>query len=474
MLSQHISRRIASYMNFSPTADQQALLDSLGAFLVEPNDEALFVLNGYAGTGKTTVVAALVRALQELGRPVVLLAPTGRAAKVMSSYSGHAAYTIHKKIYRQAAMRDGVGKFSLNINQHSNAVFVVDEASMISNSSAEQSIFGSGRLLDDLVTFVRTGKGCRLALVGDSAQLPPVGLAVSPALDAQSLSFYGKNEHVFLREVVRQAENSGILHNATRIRERIEAGGQGFPHLQHDNFPDIQRLTGAEVVDTLTTAYSKLGVDNVMVITRSNKQANRYNAGIRAAVLGKEEEIVQGDRLMVVKNSYSWTEQDAELSKEVDFIANGDIVALRRIRRYREMYGFRFAEATIALTDYNHAELDCLLLLNTISMDSAALDAAQSKQLFAKVQEDYAHIMPASKRYAAIKTDPFFSALQVKHAYAVTCHKAQGGQWKAVFVDHGYFTDEMVNVELLRWLYTAFTRATEQLYLINFDKRFFE
>ena len=474
MLSNHISRRIASHMSFTPTADQQALLGSLGAFLVEPNDEALFVLNGYAGTGKTTVVAALVRALREFGRQVVLLAPTGRAAKVMSLYSGHAAYTIHKKIYRQAAMRDGVGKFSLNINQHSNAVFLVDEASMISNSSAEQSIFGSGRLLDDLVTFVRTGRGCRLVLVGDSAQLPPVGLPLSPALDAKSLSFYGKNEHAFLREVVRQAESSGVLHNATRIRERIEAGGQGFPRLQLDGFPDVCRLPGAEFVDTLATAYGKLGVDSVMVITRSNKQANRYNAGIRAAVLGKEEEVTPGDRLMVVKNSYRWTEQDAELSKEVDFIANGDIVELQRIRRYREMYGFRFAEATVVLTDYHNAELDCRLMLDTIGMESAALSAEQSRQLFTRVQEDYAHVTPASKRYAAIKADPFFGALQVKHAYAVTCHKAQGGQWKAVFVDHGYLTDEMVNVEFLRWLYTAFTRATEQLYLVNFDKRFFE
>jgi exodeoxyribonuclease-5 len=461
-------------MGFVPTAEQQTLLDKLGVFLVDPHSETLFVLNGYAGTGKTTVVAALVRTLQELGQAVALLAPTGRAAKVMAAYSGHAAYTIHKKIYRQATMRDGVGKFSLNMNQQSNAVFVVDEASMISNSSAEQSVFGSGRLLDDLVTFVRTGKNCRLVLVGDSAQLPPVGLATSPALDAGCLSFYGKSEHTFLREVVRQAKSSGILHNATHIRERIEAGGQGFPHLQHGEFPDVHRLSGAELVDTLSTAYGKHGLDSVMVITRSNKQANRYNAGIRAAILGKEEEIVQGDRLMVVKNSYSWIEQDAELSKEVDFIANGDIVELRRIRKYREMYGFRFADATIALPDYNNVELDCRLMLDTIGMESAALNAGQSKLLFAKVQEDYAHVTPASKRYAAIKADPFFSALQVKHAYAVTCHKAQGGQWKAVFVDHGYLTDEMVNVEFLRWLYTALTRATEQLYLVNFDKRFFE
>jgi exodeoxyribonuclease-5 len=461
-------------MEFTPTTDQQALLDKLGAFLVDRHSETLFALNGYAGTGKTTVVAALVRALQELGQQVVLLAPTGRAAKVMSAYSGHAAYTIHKKIYRQATMRDGVGKFSLNMNQQSNAVFVVDEASMISNSSAEQSVFGSGRLLDDLVTFVRTGKNCRLVLVGDSAQLPPVGLATSPALDAGCLSLYGKSEHTFLREVVRQAKSSGILHNATHIRERIEAGGRGFPRLQHSEFPDVHKLSGAELIDTLSTAYSKHGLDNVMVITRSNKQANRYNAGIRAAILGKEEEIVQGDRLMVVKNSYSWIEQDAELSKEVDFIANGDIVELQRIRKYREMYGFRFADATIALPDYNNVELDCRLMLDTIGMESAALNAEQSKLLFAKVQEDYAHVTPASKRYAAIKVDPFFSALQVKHAYAVTCHKAQGGQWKAVFVDHGYLADEMVNVEFLRWLYTALTRATEQLYLVNFDKRFFE
>jgi exodeoxyribonuclease-5 len=474
MISHHISRRIASHMGFTPTADQQQLLDKLGVFLVEPQSETLFVLNGCAGTGKTTVVAALVRTLQELGQPVALLAPTGRAAKVMSSYSGHSAYTIHKKIYRQSAMRDGVGKFLLNMNQLSNAVFVVDEASMISNSSAEQSVFGSGRLLDDLVTFVRTGKNCRLVLVGDSAQLPPVGLAESPALDAGRLSLYGKSEHTFLREVVRQAERSGILRNATSIRRRIEEGGQGLPRLQHSEYSDVRRIPGAELVDALATAYSRYGLDNVMVITRSNKQANRYNAGIRAAILGKEEEVVQGDRLMVVKNSYSWVEQDAELSKEVDFIANGDIVELRRIRRYQEMYGFRFAEATIALPDYNNAELDCRLMLDTIGMESAALSAAQSRLLFAKVQEDYAHVTPASKRYAAIKVDPFFSALQVKHAYAVTCHKAQGGQWSAVFVDHGYLANEMLNVELLRWLYTAFTRATEQLYLVNFDKRFFE
>ncbi len=460
-------------MGFAPTSDQRVLIDKLGAFLVDPNSEPLLVLNGYAGTGKTTVVGALVRVLQSFKQQVVLLAPTGRAAKVMSSYAGVPAYTIHKKIYRQANMRDGVGTFSLNMNQHSNAVFVVDEASMISNSSLEQSVFGSGRLLDDLVQFVRLGKNCRLILVGDSAQLPPVGLDVSPALDADRLSFYGENKQAHLRQVVRQAESSGILYNATRIREHLENRESGFPHLKLEGFDDVQRLSGADFVDTLASAYGKQGVDNVMVITRSNKQANRYNAGIRAQILGKEEEIVQGDRLMVVKNSYSWVEQDEALRKEVDFIANGDIVELKRIRKYKEMYGFRFADATIALPDYNDVEVDCRLLLDTLSMESAALSSAQSKELFAKVQEDYATVMPASKRYAAIKVDPYFSALQVKHAYAITCHKAQGGQWKTVFIDHGYLTDEMINVEFLRWLYTALTRATEQLYLVNFDKRFF-
>ncbi len=473
MLSSHIAQRIAQQVGFAPTADQRVLIDKLGEFLVAPDSETLLVLNGYAGTGKTTVVGALVRVLQEFKQQVVLLAPTGRAAKVMSAYAGVSAYTIHKKIYRQANMRDGVGTFSLNMNQHSNAVFVVDEASMIANSSLEQSVFGSGRLLDDLVQFVRLGKNCRLILVGDSAQLPPVGLAVSPALDADRLSFYGESEHIHLRQVVRQAESSGILYNATRIREHIEIGEAGFPHLKLDNFPDVHRLSGADFVDTLASAYSRQGVDNVMVITRSNKQANRYNAGIRAQILGKEEEIVQGDRLMVVKNSYSWVEQDEALRKEVDFIANGDIVELKRIRKYREMYDFRFADATIALPDYNDVEVDCRLLLDTLSLESAALSAAQSKDLFAQVQQDYANVMPAAKRYAAIRIDPYFSALQIKHAYAITCHKAQGGQWPTVFIDHGYLTDEMINVEFLRWLYTAITRATEQVYLVNFDKRFF-
>ncbi|MDR3297018.1 MAG: AAA family ATPase [Prevotellaceae bacterium] len=472
-MATHLSQRIAAHIGFAPTPDQQQLLERLGAFLVNPKTETLFVLNGFAGTGKTTVVAALVRVLSELEQPVILLAPTGRAAKVMSYYSGHAAYTIHKKIYRQAKANDGFGQFALGFNQHANAVFVVDEASMIANSAADQSVFGSGRLLDDLVKYVRSGKDCRLMLVGDSAQLPPVGLSLSPALDPQWLDGYGEGEHCFLRNVVRQSEASGVLHNATRIREHIEAGASGFPTLQLDGFADMQRISGADLIEALASAYSQHGTENVMTLTRSNKTANRYNAGIRAQILGKEDELVPGDRLMVVKNSYSWVEQNEELRKEVDFIANGDIIELRRVRRFREMYGYRFADATIVLPDYHDAELDCRLLLDTLSSESAALSAAQSKELFARVQEDYAHVTPAKQRYAAIKADPYFSALQVKHAYAITCHKAQGGQWPVVFIDHGYLTDDMVNIEFLRWLYTAFTRASEQLFLVNFDKRFF-
>ncbi|MDR3329022.1 MAG: AAA family ATPase [Prevotellaceae bacterium] len=473
MLSQYIAQQIASHVGFSPTPDQQQLVEQLADFLTDPQGgEAIFVLNGYAGTGKTTMVAALVKALREAAQPVVLLAPTGRAAKVMASYAGHAAYTIHKKIYRQANVSDGVGTFALGYNALTNALFVVDEASMIANSAEGQAVFGSGRLLDDLVKYVRSGKGCRLMLVGDSAQLPPVGLPLSPALNPDGLTRYGASRHVFLREVVRQAEASGILHNATRLRAHLEAEAPGLPQLQM-GFPDVQRLSGEDILEALAAAYDRWGVENVAVITRSNRQANRYNAGIRASIFGREEELVAGERLMVVKNSYAWIAPGSALSQEVEFIANGDTVVLQRLRKHREMYGLRFADATVALPDYGHAELDCRLLLDTLTTESASLSAEAGKAFFAQVHLDYAHVTPPAKRYADIRADPYFSALQVKHAYAVTCHKAQGGQWKAVFVDHGYLPPDTANPDLLRWLYTAFTRATDQLFLVNFDKRFF-
>lgn len=461
-------------IGFEPTADQAVLIARLAEFLTDPKGSNILMVNGYAGTGKTTTMGALVRVLKQLQRPVVLLAPTGRAAKVMSQYAGTSAYTIHKKIYRQANMKDGVGVFRLDVNTLSNAIFIVDEASMIANSSLDQSIFGSGRLLDDLVKFVQQGKGCKLILVGDSAQLPPVGLSLSPALDMRELGFYGKCEQVWLRQVVRQAQQSGILHNATQIRVSIEAGKTQLQAFDTQNFADIKRISGADFIEELSEAYRRYGTDEVAVITRSNKQANRYNAGIRAMILGKEEELSKGDRLMVVKNNYAWVEKDPELQKEIDFIANGDVVEVLKLRKYYDMYGFRFVDATVTLPDYNYLEVDCRLLLDTLAMESASLTAEQGRDFFAKVQMDYLHITTAAKRYAAIKIDPYFCALQIKHAYAVTCHKSQGGQWKAVFIDHGFLTpDTLQNVEFLRWMYTAFTRASEQLYLVNFDKRFF-
>ncbi|MGL5912596.1 MAG: ATP-dependent DNA helicase, partial [Bacteroidales bacterium] len=464
MLKDYFQQLLEKHIAFAPTQDQQKLLNAMSDFVTTPQNDSIFVVNGYAGTGKTTVIGALVRSLHSIKKPVVLLAPTGRAAKIMSSYSGTSAFTIHKKIYRQSRLHDGVGAFALNLNSHSNAIFIIDEASMIANSSSEASIFGTGKLLDDLVKFVRTGKNCKLILVGDSAQLPPVGISISPALDENYLGFYGDNTIVQLNEVVRQTQNSGILNNATLIRQHLEAKKTGFPLLQVENYKDIVQISGGDLIETLSDTYSKFGEENVMVITRSNKQANLYNAGIRDRIFGKEESVERNDRLMVVKNNYTWVAQDEGLCKEIPFIANGDIVILQRLRKHYEMYGLHFADATISLPDYNHAELNCRLLLNTLTTETSSLNTSQSKVFFTQVSADYAHIMPAAKRYAEIRSDPFFSALQIKHAYATTCHKAQGGQWKAVFIDHGYLQDESVNVDFLRWLYTAITRASEQLY----------
>jgi exodeoxyribonuclease-5 len=468
LLVEHLLRQ---HFGFEPTSDQENLIAYIAEFLTNPKFCDILLVGGYAGTGKTTAIGALVRTLRHLERPFALLAPTGRAAKVMSQYTGESAYTIHKQIYRQASMQDGIGKFSLKPHTLKNAVFIVDEASMIANSSLDAAIFGSGRLLDDLMKFVQQGANCKVIIVGDTAQLPPVGLTISPALEVQQLSFYGKCEQAMLRQVVRQAEQSGILHNATLIRIAIEQGNATLPRLKE--FPDVERLSGGDFIETISQAYRTYGEDEVVVITRSNKQANRYNAGIRGMVLGKEEELTKNDRLMVVKNNYSWVEQDEELQGVVDFIANGDVVEVQRLGKYSTMYGYRFVDAAVTLPDYGNAELKCRMLLDTLTTESASLSAEQGRELFEQVMQDYMHITVAQKRYAAVKTDPYFSALQIKHAYAVTCHKAQGGQWKAVFVDHGYLAENATNIEFLRWLYTALTRATEKLYLVNFDKRFF-
>ncbi len=462
---------IKECLRFDPTEDQQRAIDCLADYVTNNDKQGVFLLKGYAGTGKTTLVSALVAVLDQLKINSVLLAPTGRAAKVLTFYSKKVAYTIHKKIYRQKSLTDGFGEFSLDRNLHTNTVFIVDEASMISNYSGEASVFGSGRLLDDLMQYVFSGKNCRLILIGDTAQLPPIGLDISPALDPQEVesSYNMSVEEIILTQVVRQNQDSGILMNATELRCMLADERSGFPALSTEKFPDIFRIGGAELIDEISNAHSEFGLEDTIVVSRSNKRANKFNQGIRNTVLYREDEICSGDYLMVVKNNYFW----AEDIKEMDFIANGDIVEIVRIHRHVERYGFRYAEVTIRFPDYKDVELDTMIMLDTLDIETASLAYEENKKLFFTIAEDYADIRSKKKRYEKIRDNKFFNALQVKFSYAVTCHKAQGGQWKAVFVDQGYLTDELLTQEYYRWLYTAVTRATEKLFLVNFKKEFF-
>ena len=471
MLKNHIADKIRDNLKFNPTDDQQDAIDSLAEYLTQNDLDSLFLLKGYAGTGKTTLVSAVVAALKGIKINSVLLAPTGRAAKVLTQYSNKTAYTIHKKIYRQKSLSDKIGVFNLDRNLHQNTVFLVDEASMISNYSPEASVFGSGCLLDDLIEYVYNGKNCRLILIGDSAQLPPVGLDISPALDPEELRacYNLEVKTQILTQVVRQNEESGILMNATELRRMLQEEVEGFPILTTENYPDIYKITGADLIEEISSAHYKYGLEDTIVISRSNKRANRFNQGIRNTVLYREDEICSGDYLMVVKNNYFWT-HDVE---EMDFIANGDIVEIVRIHKYTEMYGFRYAEVTVRFPDYKDVEIETMIMLDTLNLETASLGYEENKKLFLTITEDYADIRAKKKRYEKVRDNKYFNALQVKFAYAVTCHKAQGGQWKAVFVDQGYLTDEMLNREYFRWLYTALTRASEKLYLVNFKKEFF-
>jgi exodeoxyribonuclease-5 len=443
----------------------------LAEFIAAGNSEAVFMVNGYAGTGKTSVIAALVKTLNQLKIKSVLMAPTGRAAKVMALSAGTAAHTIHKKIYRQKSLSTDSARFELNFNRERDAVFIVDEASMLSNFSGDRSVFGSGRLLDDLVGYVRSGVGCKLIVVGDNAQLPPVGLEHSPALDPRDMSLYGRPVLATLDEVMRQGERSGVLFNATLVRCMIEENIVDIPLFRTD-FPDVRSITGGEFLEELSADYDRYGMENVIVITRSNKRANQFNEGVRNRILFREEEISAGDMLMVVKNNYFFAEQDKEL--DLDFIANGDIARLVRIRRFHEQFGFRFADVVLSFPDYDDRELECRILLDTLRSESPSLTAEQSSQLFFSVAEDYAHLTNKRKRYQAIREDPWFNALQVKFAWAVTCHKAQGGQWNSVYIDRMLFGEEEMTLDRLRWLYTAITRATDRVSFVNFDERFFE
>ena len=471
MNSSHISQQIYAKLSFEATFNQKKIIEQLSSWLCDDDYRRIFLLNGYAGTGKTTIIAAFVAALKELGIKTILLAPTGRAAKVLSHYSSADAFTIHKRIYRERSLASYESKFSLDYNRERGAVFIVDEASMLSSASGDDATFGSGNLLDDLVQYVRSGKDCRLMLVGDDAQLPPVGDDYSPALDPATMLQYGDVEYCTMDVVVRQTADSGILFNATMLRLMLENRIFEIPKFD-TSYPDFKSVEGGELLETLQDCYDRYGRDETIVITRSNKRANRYNEGIRRYNLSAEEEIESGDMLMVVKNNYHYAERDEK--SPMSFVANGDVVRLRRIRRFEEFYGFRFIDAQLEFPDYGDYQMDVKVMLDTLASESPSLTRDESRRLFYEVEKDYMDITAKGKRYRAIRENPHFNAMQVKFAYAVTCHKSQGGQWRAVFVDRCLFGDETMSKDMLRWLYTAITRATERVYLVNFDERFFE
>ena len=454
----------------TPTDDQSEALKKIASYICENNNDIIFLLTGYAGTGKTSVISSIVRTLDLLRMKSVLLAPTGRAAKVLASFAGKQAFTIHKKIYRQRSSKDGMGRFVLDRNLSRETYFIVDEASMVSNSSNENSIFGSGKLLEDLIEFVYSGTNCKLILVGDTAQLPPVGSIVSPALDPDALKEFGfgliKTD---LKQVVRQSETSGILMNATQIRLQVSNHDLAKPKLDCNNFKDIVRLSGEDLIDEISTAYGTCGLEGTIIVVNSNKQANRYNQGIRNRIFFREEEISPGDIVMVVKNNYSLADEEDPNR----FIANGDIAEVKKIKKYEERYGFRFAEMELWFPDYNQ-EIESKVMLDVLQLDTPALPAERSSELFHSVLADYVHLKTRKKQYDAVREDRYFNALQIKFAYAVTCHKAQGGQWERVFIDQGMFNRNEITIDYLRWFYTALTRATERVYLVNFSDEYFK
>lgn len=473
MIKNHVSNLLKQNLLFHPTDGQLRLIEGLSEFITLPEQDVIMLIKGYAGTGKTTMIIAVTKALSNLNFRSILMAPTGRAAKVMAGYTGMTAYTIHKKIYRQKTSNEGMGNFVLDKNLYKNTWFIVDEASMISNESNEGSVFGSGKLLNDLLEYVYSGENCRLILTGDTAQLPPVGLNISPALEKHTLEQQGFGVKEYqLTEVIRQAAGSGVLFNATVIRNKVGSSNrqQGFFQLEINRFTDILRISGESLIETISTCYDKYGLFDTTIVTRSNKRANLYNKGVRGSILYKENEIEKGDLLMVVKNNYFWANEDDGLN----FIANGDIAEVISIYGYEELYGFRFAGVSLRFVDYYNVELDCKIFLDALSIDTASFTQEQNRALFNAVSEDYTEIKNKRNRWKKIKENPYFNALQVKYAYALTCHKAQGGQWKAVFIDHGYLIEDMLDVEYYRWLYTAFTRPTEKLYLVNFNQSFFE
>ena len=481
MINEELTYRVLRNLGFVPTDDQRNAIEVFARFMTDRNERSVMLLRGSAGTGKTSLAAAIVRTMQELKQRVSLLAPTGRAAKVFSLNAGQPAATIHRAIYREKAFTGLDGKFNLNVNLFRDRLFMVDEASMIS-LSAGNTTFGSGCLLDDLIQYVYNGRNCRLLLVGDKAQLPPVGEEESPALRADVLQAYGLAVYTCdLAEVLRQSQDSGILYNATLIRRMITHNeATQLPKIHFEGFADISIVPGDELIESLASSYSEVGMDETMVITRSNRRANVFNQGIRNMVIGREEELTAGDMLMVVKNKYmtppdglsreTATGHSMPATASLAFIANGDRAVVRRVRNVRELHGFRFADVTLEFPDYDTQGEKMTVILDTLTTEAPALTHEQNEQLFRNVLEDYADIPLKADRMKKVREDTYYNALQVKFGYAVTCHKAQGGQWAHVYLDQGYMTDEMLTPDYIHWIYTAFTRATEHLYLVNWPE----
>lgn len=451
--------------SFEPTPCQDNIFRGVSDFL-STDDGDIMVINGYAGTGKTSAVSAVINALTKRRFRCVLMAPTGRAAKVLSQISGKSAQTIHKGIYRQKGVGDnGWGQFSLAPNKFKHTLFVVDEASLIGVDASSLANFGSGDLLSDLVQYVRNGDDCRLLLVGDSAQLPPVGMDESPALDRNCMDLFGGVSYLSLNTVVRQAEGSGILQNATALRTDLDAGRLA---IRTEGFADVERIGGGELIDALNSAYSEFGEDETIVICRSNKKAVRYNLGIRSMVDFKEEKLLRGDKLMIVKNCYQFLDEESPMG----YIANGDVARLERIGNFEDRYGLHFASATLTFPDYDDERIVAKVLLDTLESDSASLTSQQQSALYEGVNEDYSHINSKKRRYEQVREDPYYNALQLKYAQAITCHKAQGGQWDCVFIDCPFWEDEMTRDDL-KWMYTALTRAKKKVYLVNFRDAYY-
>lgn len=466
MLDQFFLNKIKDNFPYEFTKEQENALALIVKFLFQKKDDSLFLLKGYAGTGKSSIIGALVKTMTEFKQKTILMAPTGRAAKVFSSYAGHPAFTIHKRIYRQKRFGED---FSIMDNLHKDTLFIIDEASMISNEGLEAGIFGTGRLLDDLIHYVYSGENCRLLLIGDAAQLPPVTQEDSPALQTVMLEGYGLDVvETTLSQIVRQAEESGILLNATNIRNMLNDDEvSDFPKLALNGFDDIKKISGEELIDEISSAYDRDGIENTIVISRSNKRSNIYNQGIRNRILYREEELSPGDMLMITKNNYFWTE---ELEK-IDFLANGEILEVLRIRKTQELYGFRFCDVLVRSIDYD-IELEIKILLDTLSSDTAGLSRERTNELFYNILEDYSDISTKAGKMKKMKVDPYFNAVHVKFAYAITCHKAQGGEWKNVFLDLGYVPAEYMGTNFYRWLYTAITRADNKLYFVNLPDDF--